>query len=121
MEARIGLGVNSLDTRRVINVGHGRNFRTRHVELVDAEQRLFFRRHRAPSPFCNIGHQQHVRAVGVELEPIGDVFAQNRRRERTKRFAIFDLRLSADCIEGERASAMMERLPSARGPNSMRP
>ena len=35
------------------------------------------------------------------------------------RYLIF--RFSTDCIRGERASPMIERLPRARGPNSMRP
>jgi hypothetical protein len=30
-------------------------------------------------------------------------------------------KFSTDCIFGERGSATIERLPSARGPNSMRP
>ena len=37
MEARVGFGVNCLDARGVIDMRHRRNFRTRQVELVDAE------------------------------------------------------------------------------------
>ena len=39
----------------------------------------------------DVGDQQHVRAVAVELEPFGDVLAQHRRRERPERFAELDL------------------------------
>src|SRR5262249_14537337 len=54
------------------------------------------------------GSQRRVRTSRRGLRAI-------RRRKRTERFAILYLEwLSADCMVGERASAMMERLPRAR-------
>ena len=68
--------------------------RARHVELLDAPQRV-----RLPAGSgrrrcaAHIGDQQHVRTVAVELEPVGDVLAQHRRRERPERFAELDLQV----------------------------
>ena len=121
--ARVRLGVHGLDARRVVDVGDRRDVGARHVELVDAEQALLLvassamRRARA-----HRRHQQHVRAVAVELEvlarraraaPLG---ANGRKHSR---YLIF--RFITDCIFGERASPRMLRPPSARGPNSIRP
>ncbi len=41
----------------------------------------------------DVGDQQHVGAVGVELEPFGDILAQHRRREGPKALAILDLEI----------------------------
>ena len=49
--------------------------------------------HLPPPALHDVGDQQHVGAVGVELEPVGDVFAQHRGRERPERFAILDLEI----------------------------
>ena len=70
---------------------------------------------------CHVGDQQHIRAVRVELEPVGDVLAQHRGREGPEASRYFTLRLSVFCMVGERGSPRIERAPSARGPNSMRP
>ena len=45
-------------------------------------QRLFFFRHFATLIFLDVCDQQHIGAVAVEFEPVGDIFAQNRRRKR---------------------------------------
>ena len=37
-----------------------------------------------------VGDDQHVGAVAVEIEPLGNIFAQNRRRKGTETFAEFD-------------------------------
>ena len=39
----------------------------------------------------NVGNQQHVGGIAREFEPIRDVVAQNRGRERAEAFAIFHL------------------------------
>ena len=39
---------------------------------------------RAAAALAYVGDQQHVGAVAVELEPVGDVLAQHGRRERRK-------------------------------------
>jgi hypothetical protein len=40
VEQWISVGVHSLNARRVVDVRYRRNFRTRNIELVDAEKRL---------------------------------------------------------------------------------
>ena len=44
----------------------------------------FLRRHGAAAALDDVGDQQHVGAVGIELEPVGDVLAQHGGRERTE-------------------------------------
>jgi hypothetical protein len=61
------------------------------VELSDAEQGLFRRGQLAAAALGNAGDQQHVGTVDVHLEPLGQVVAQDRRCERTERFAVLDL------------------------------
>ena len=72
--------------------------------------------------FTHVGDQQHVGAVARRART-------SRRRPRAAPRArtagrlsrYLTLRLSVFCIVGERGSPRIERLPSARGPNSMRP
>ncbi len=41
--------------------------------------------------FGHVGDQGHVGAVGVGVEPLGQVLAQHRGREGAKRFTVLDL------------------------------
>src|SRR5262245_24551419 len=91
MEAWVGLGMNCLDASGVIDVRHCRNFGTPHVELIDAKQRLYFGRHLPALALHDVSDQQHIRAFDVELEPVGEILAQDCWGEWTERFAIFDL------------------------------
>jgi hypothetical protein len=91
MVARIGVRVHGLNPGRVIDVGHGRNGRSRHVQLLDTEQRMLGRRHLASMLLRYVRHEEHVGAITVELEPVGDVFAKDRRREGSKGLAVLDL------------------------------
>ena len=49
--------------------------------LSYAEQRALVLVHQPPAMLDHVGHQQHVGAVVVELEPVGDMLAQHRGRE----------------------------------------
>jgi len=102
-------------------VGNCRNVRARHGQLLDSEQRVFRRRHLPAPPLHNVGDHQHMDGVAVDLEPVRNVLAQDRRREGANNARYFPLRLKSDCMVGERASPRIERAPGARGPNSMRP
>ena len=122
MVARVGLLVHGLDTRRVVDMRHRRDVGARHVELVDAEQLLLFRGHFAPATLRHVGDHQHVGAVVVDTRtsPRRPRAAPRARRGgTTSRY--LTRRLSVFCISGERGSPRIERAPSARGPNSMRP
>ena len=93
VEARVGVGVHGLHARGVIDMRDGRDIGARDVELVDAEQRLLLVGHRAAALAPHVRDQQHVGRVRVELEPVGDVLAQHRRREGAKTLAIFDAQI----------------------------
>ena len=64
----------------------------------------------------DVGDEQHVGAVGIEIEPVGDILAQHRRRERPETLAVLDLevevllhrgraRIAEDRARAERARA----------------
>ena len=63
VEARVDFGMDGLDARRIIDVGHGGNVRASHIELFDTEERLLLGRHPALSALHHVGDQQHVWAV----------------------------------------------------------
>src|ERR1019366_9559600 len=93
VEPRVGFPVHGLDTRRVIDVRRGRNVRTRNVQLVDAEQRLLLGGH-CPAPALDHPRRdEHVRAVAVQLEPVGNILPQHRRREGPERLAKFHFQI----------------------------
>jgi hypothetical protein len=50
------------------------NLRPDRVEPVDSKELLVFLRDWAPPILKDVGDDQHVRAVVIELEPLGDVF-----------------------------------------------
>ena len=89
--ARVGFAVNGLHAGGVVDVGDRGNRRAGDVEPVYPEQTLLLFGHRNALRGGDVRDEQHVRAVVVEIKPIGDVLAQNRRRERAERLAIFDL------------------------------
>ena len=62
MEQRIGIGMHRLNAGRVINVRHRRNFRTRSIELVDAEKCLLFGSHGAAPEAVKIGEKTAISA-----------------------------------------------------------
>ena len=90
MVERVGIFVHRLHPGRVVHMRHRGDLRAFDVEFVDAEELVFRFRHLAPEFGLNIGDQKHIRAVVVELEPLGHVFAQNRRREGAEALAKLD-------------------------------
>ena len=82
-----------LNASRVIDVRNCRNFRTRNIELVDAEKCLLVGSHGATPIFAHFGDEQHVGAIGFEFKPIRNILAQYRRRERPKALTILDLQI----------------------------
>ena len=50
-------------------------------------------RHVAAPVALHVGDQQHVGAVGIELEIVGDVLAQDRGREGAEALAVLDLEI----------------------------
>ncbi len=108
--------MHGLHARRIVDMGDGRNVGARDVELVDAEQRLFLAVIARRRSALHVGDQQHVGRVAVELEPVGDVLAQHRRREGPEALAVLDLevqrllhrrraRIAEDRARPERARA----------------
>ena len=65
--------------------------------------------------------QEHVGALHVELEVVRAALEEHRRREGPEGFAVLDLQVHLHLGVGPRGSPRIERAPSARGPNSMRP
>ncbi len=88
---RVGVAPDGLDARRMIHVRHRGYGRARHVQLVDAPEPLFLGRHLAAPVLPDVGHQQHVRRVAVEVEPLVHVLAEHARRERPEALPILDL------------------------------
>ena len=50
-------------------------------------------RHGQPALGLHVGDEQHVRTVGVEIEPLVHVLAEHGRRERPERFPELDLQV----------------------------
>ena len=73
--ASIGLRMHGLNTCRVVDMRDGRNFRPCYVQFVDTEQGLIRRIYCPAVFFDDIGDDEHIRAVGIEFEPVGEVFA----------------------------------------------
>ena len=123
--AAVPLGVDGLDARRVVDVRDRRDARARHLELVDAAAA------RRPSPFGDdaLAPRAPARRAACTGCPRRAASRSTRARapRRTdgangrndSRNLIF--RFITDCIAWLRASPRMLRLPSARGPNSIRP
>ena len=71
----------------------GRNRRSRHVQLVDAPQVLRVLADGQAPRGLHVGDKKHVGAVFIDLDPLGDVFACDRRRERPERLAELDFQV----------------------------
>ena len=119
MEPRIGAHVDGLNPRRVVDMGDGRDARSRKVELVNPEQLLLVGL--GAQLLAHLGDQRHVWTLAIEVEVVGGALGQHRRGERPERLAILDLEVHHRLHLRLRASPRIERFPSARGPNSMRP
>ena len=65
-------------------------------------------------------HEQHVRRVDVELEPVGDVLAQDRRRERPERLAVLDLEVQ-QLLHRRRARVAEDRAAAERARSELHP
>ena len=72
---------------------HRRNVRARNIELLDAKELLLLGAHRLAPGLHDIGDHQHIGTVGFKLEPLADIFAQHRGRERPEGFAELDLEI----------------------------
>ena len=119
IKARIPIGIDRLDPGRVIDV---RNRRRVPSGFVSNDRARWLFRTRLPSALgINWGNHKHVRRFAFELKIIAHVFPKHRGSKRTEASRNFTLRFITDCIFGERGSPNIERLPSALGPNSIRP
>jgi hypothetical protein len=111
---RVGVGVDRLDARRIVDMRDCRNIRTRDVELVYPEQRAS----RLACALPVVSHrsdQQHVGRIDAEIEPACHLLAQHRWCKGQKLSRYFTFRFSVFCMVVERGSARIERAPSARG------
>jgi hypothetical protein len=90
VKAWIGFRMDRLHASGIIDVGDRRNVAPRHVELVDSLQRKLIGAHGDGAVLPDLGDLQHVRAVAVDLEIVGDVLARHGRCERAKTLAILD-------------------------------
>src|SRR5262249_7038592 len=69
-------------------MSYGGNFGAQHVQLVYAEERLFFVCH-SPAPLAlHVGDEKHVRRVDVELKPLCDILTENGGSKRAKALTI---------------------------------
>src|SRR5262245_290174 len=89
VETRISVGVHGLYAGGIVDVSDGGNFGAYYVELVDAEELLLLVGHAPAALTFDVGNQEHVGRIGVELEPVGNVLAQHRGRERAETLAVF--------------------------------
>src|ERR1700754_725879 len=90
MESPVRVGMNGLYPRRIIDMSYGRDFRSRDIEALDAEQLVVARIGRAAALVQHVSDNLHIRAVSVEIEPVGHVLAQHSRSERAEAFAKLD-------------------------------
>src|SRR5678815_4975303 len=74
-------------------MGDRGNVGPRNIQQVNTPQCLLIGVHLDPTVLADIGNEQHVRAVDIELEIVGYALAEHRRREWPKRFAVFDLQV----------------------------
>src|SRR5246500_4691761 len=89
----IGFAMHRLHAGGIIDVRNRRDAGTRHVELVDPEQPLLLARHFAAMALVDRSDHEHVGTVHIDVEPLRDVLAQDRRRKRAKALAILDLQI----------------------------
>src|SRR5262245_50108417 len=91
--SRVSVGMDGLNTRRVVHVRHGGDRRVRNVELVDPEEGMLGRRHLTPMLLGHVSHEQHVRTVVIEVEPLVDVLTEDRGGEWSKGLAVLHLEI----------------------------
>ena len=125
--ARVRLPVHGLDARRVVDMGDRRDVGARHIQLVDTEERLFGFAHLPPMGVLDLGDQQHVGAVAVDLKPVRDILAQHRGREGPEGLPVLDLEVEG-LLHGRRAGIAENRAGAQRprpelhaGPGTSRP
>ena len=85
--------VDGLNAGRIVDVGDGWDLRTRHVQLLDAEQSFLLAGHGNPLAFGHRSHQEHVRTFPVDLKILRHFLRQDCRRERAERLPEFDLQV----------------------------
>src|SRR5262249_38336328 len=102
--------------------------RPRDVELLYAPQSLFFLGHPAAALLDHVGDQKHVWAVGIHLEPLGDMLSKHARRKGAEAFAVLDLQIHDGLHSGRTrvaddaasaASARAELHPSLAQPDDL--
>ena len=74
-------------------MSHGRDIGARDVELFDTKELFLLSRHAPAAVALHVGDLQHVRAIGIELEIVGNILTQNGGCKRAEAFAIFDLEI----------------------------
>ena len=87
--------MDGLDAGGVIHVGHRRQRRAGHVELVDAKQGLLLRGHGPAVLGLYPRHQQHVRTglARLQFKPFAGLFCQHRGGKGAETLAVFDLQV----------------------------
>src|SRR5262249_14751214 len=90
---RIGLAMHRLHAGGIIDVRNRRDARARHVELVDPEQLLLLAGHFAAMALADRSDHEHVGTIDIDVEPVRDALAQDRRCERAKALAVLDLQV----------------------------
>ena len=90
LKALVGAGMNGLDSRRIVDMGDGRDFRPGNTEPFYTEELVVAGIGRPTAPFQHVRNDLHVRTVAVKIEPIGHVLSQHGGCERTKALAKFD-------------------------------
>src|SRR5437762_5709585 len=84
VEARVGFLVHRLHARRIVDVRHRWDRGARHVQLLDAEELLLFLAHRDAVLVANVGDEQHVRALAIDVEVLRRILCQHRGSERAE-------------------------------------
>src|SRR6516162_4362834 len=82
-----------LNSGRVIDMSHSRNIGTWYVQQINAPQLARGFRHRNSTRLYNWRNEQHIGAVHIHLEVVGNSFAQDRRSKGPKRLAEFDFQV----------------------------
>ena len=118
---RVCLFVNCLDTRRHVDMSNSRDFRADGIEFFDPKKLFVFVRHRVTPVLKDIGNDEHVRAVAIDLEPISQASRNTEGAKGRKLSRSLIFRFSCRCMWGERGSPRIDRAPRALGPNSIRP
>ena len=103
-----------LDACRVVDVRDGGDVGPLDVEPLDAPQLLLSGRVRDPPLLPQRRHQEHVRAVGIELEIVGHPISKDRRCEGAERLPKLDLQIHGGLHRG--ISRVADDAPRAERP-----